>query len=124
MKTVKLEEMTIIELMEYWIKDWEQESPRLEHDKSHSSDWEDAVKKKIRASSVLTLLKALDVVHEDIDYLDVVTPMKDRIGLELVGDLYKNVERIEKSVQLLLKEHEHEPAKITIGQLNRMKGGL
>jgi len=119
----KLEEMTIIELMEYWTEDWKQESPKLE-DRGHYSKWATAVKKKTRTASILDLLKALDFTHTEIDYLEEITDMKARIGLELVGDLYEKVEQIEKSLQMLLKEHEHEPAKITVGQLNRLKGGI
>jgi len=38
--------------------------------------------------------------------------------------ILSRLDTIETSLNLLLKEHEGEPAKITIGQLNRLKNGL
>lgn len=38
--------------------------------------------------------------------------------------MLERFETIERSLKVLLKEHENEPAKITIGALNRLKGGL
>ena len=40
------------------------------------------------------------------------------------SDIFNNLRTIEKSVKVLLKETDDKPAKITIGQLNRLKGGL
>ena len=41
-----------------------------------------------------------------------------------IGLILERIGVIERSVSVLLKEHDHEPAKITIGQLNRLKGGM
>ncbi len=38
--------------------------------------------------------------------------------------IFDSLRTIEKSVKVLLKENENKPANITIGQLNRLKGGL
>jgi len=38
--------------------------------------------------------------------------------------IFDSLRAIEKSVKVLLKENENTPANITIGQLNRLKGGL
>ncbi len=38
--------------------------------------------------------------------------------------IFDSLRTIEKSVKVLLKENENQPANITIGQLNRLKGGL
>ena len=38
--------------------------------------------------------------------------------------ILERIETIERSISVILKEHENEPAKITIGQLNRLKRGL
>jgi len=38
--------------------------------------------------------------------------------------IIERIATIERSLSVLLKEHESEPAKITIGQLNRLKNGL
>ena len=40
------------------------------------------------------------------------------------SEIFDNIRAIETSVKVLLKEHENEPANITIGQLNRIKRGL
>lgn len=122
-KEKEMKDMSIIELMEFWIEDWNKEEPSLE-ESSISNQWSELVTKKIRGESVLTLLKVLDLAHEDIDYLEELWKIRKYIGEALVGDLYEKVEQIETSVKLLLKEHDLEPAKITVGQLNRLKGGV
>lgn len=38
--------------------------------------------------------------------------------------IQESIRVLENSVHLLLKEHDKEPAKITIGQLNKLKHGL
>ena len=40
------------------------------------------------------------------------------------SSILERIETIERSLSVLLKEHDKEPAKITIGQLNRLKHGL
>ena len=40
------------------------------------------------------------------------------------SEIFDSLRTIEKSVKILLKENEDTPANITIGQLNRLKGGL
>ncbi len=40
------------------------------------------------------------------------------------SSILERIETIERSISVLLKEHDKEPAKITIGQLNRLKRGL
>ena len=40
------------------------------------------------------------------------------------SSILERIETIERSLSVLLKEHENEPSKVTIGQLNRIKRGL
>ena len=40
------------------------------------------------------------------------------------SSILERIETMERSLTVLLKEHENEPAKVTIGQLNRIKRGL
>lgn len=40
------------------------------------------------------------------------------------SNIYEKIAAIEKTVIVLLKEKENEPANITVGQLNRLKGGI
>ena len=46
------------------------------------------------------------------------------LGVFPFSEIFDNLRVIEKSVKILLKENENKPANITIGQLNRLKGGL
>jgi len=40
------------------------------------------------------------------------------------SQIFEDLRAIEKSVKVLLKESENQPANITVGQLNRLKGGI
>ena len=46
------------------------------------------------------------------------------LGCYPFSEIFDNMRAIEKSVKVLLKENENKPANITIGQLNRLKGGI
>ena len=46
------------------------------------------------------------------------------LGVFPFSEIFDSLRVIEKSVKILLKEHENTSANITIGQLNRLKGGL
>ena len=116
--------MNIIELVEYWASEWEKDTPLFENDAVASNEWDTLIRKRTRSSSIKDLI---EVLHRcDADDLDNPTfwAVGEQLAQNLVGDLYEKFAVLEKSVQLLLKEHEHETAKITIGQLNRLKGGL
>ena len=121
--TKKLENMNLAELWKFWFKDWEQETPQLE-DPNMMRIWSKNVNRAIGESSLLELIQALHLTYEEIDYLEEEAAMREAVYKRICEGLEERVDTIEKSVQLLLKEHEHEAAKITIGQLNRLKGGL
>ena len=112
---------SIMELMEYWIKDWETETPALEN-MSHFREWEVCFKK---ATNKATVKEMIDVWHisDGID-LELLWDMHEKIGKRIVGDLYDKVDTIETSLKLLLKEFGDQPAKITVNQLNRLKSGV
>lgn len=119
---MNFEKMNLLELGEFWKKDWESESPKLENPNTMRM-WDNAVEFKKRTASELELLQFLHVVKDE-EYIETVSNVRHHFFLVICESLQEQVEIIEKSVQMLLKEHEHEPAKITVGQLNRLKGGI
>ena len=124
MKEKNMKDMTIIELMEYWISEWTKDEPLFENDAVASNEWDTLMRKRARNASLKDLIEVLHRCDADDFDNPTIWDIKTELGQHLVGDLYEKVEQIEKSVQMLLKEHEHEPAKITVGQLNRLKGGI
>jgi hypothetical protein len=114
--------MNLIELGEFWLKDWEKDSPKLE-DPNNMRNWENAVEAAKRAASELELLELLHMFKEE-DYIETIWNIKKHLTLRFTEMLEEKVRQIEKSVQVLLKEHDLEQANITIGQLNRLKGGI
>ncbi|MHC4547113.1 MAG: hypothetical protein ACYSYL_21815 [Planctomycetota bacterium] len=106
--------MNLIELGEFWLKDWEKDSPKLE---------DPTVEAAKRAASELELLELLHMFKEE-DYIETIWNIKKHLTLRFTEMLEEKVRQIEKSVQVLLKEHDLEQANITIGQLNRLKGGI
>lgn len=124
MSKVNFEKMNLKELWKFWIKDWEQEAPELENVDT-MCQWEKATDKRIGEATLFELIEANHIAYrEEIDYLEQMDYMHKRIFSLICESLEERVDVIEKSVKLLLKEHEQEPAKITIGQLNRLKGGV
>lgn len=120
---MSFKEMNLKELWQFWIKDWKQEAPTLENTLTMRK-WEDAINKAIERSSVLELIESLHITDTEIDYLEQVTYMRRAVFDYFCDSLQGQVNQIETSVKLLLKEHENEQADITIGQLNRLKNGI
>ena len=119
---MKFKDKKLLELAEFWNKDWETESPTLE-DTNTMRLWEQAINTAARESSELEMLQAL---HElkDIDYLGEIVNLRERFFESFAFSLLEEMKQLKISVEVLLKEHENEPARITIGQLNRLKRGI
>ena len=122
MEGKKIDKMDIIELLEYCVEGKKHE-PRLE-DRFHSIAWSENVRKRILDSSELTRLKALDVVYKDVEYLDEEIDIRDSIAESLVGDLYERVKLLETTVQLLMDELGGKQSKLSIKDINALKGGF
>jgi len=124
----KFKEMSLLELAEYWNKDWSKEEPELDND-TLMREWESAVPEKIRCASELEILQFLHELRE-VDYLDVIGKARDGLRESIVWELTEKLGRVEKSLKVLLKETEAEQiphdkrANITPAQLSRLKGGL
>ena len=119
----KIKDLSIIELMEFWTKDWATESPTLE-DLSNMRVWEEVFKYRSKRATIKDMIEVRHIADRaDMD-MPVLWDMGTMLAHAIAGDLYDTVETLTKSVQMLLKEHDKEPAKITMGQLNRLKGGL
>lgn len=114
--------MKLLELAEFWSQDGEKESPELNDDKTMRL-WEDAVNAISYASSDLEILQAL---HEfkDSDWLEEEDNLKQRFLESFAKDLLDEVKQLKTTVQVLLKQHEGEPANISVGELNDLKGGI
>jgi len=119
---MKFEKMSLAELGEFWMKDWEKESPKLE-DPNNMRNWDNAVENVKSSASELEMLQFLHMLKEEYD-VETVWNVREHLNLQFTEILQERLDQIEKSVKLLLKEHENEQANITIGQLNRLKGGI
>jgi 2-succinyl-5-enolpyruvyl-6-hydroxy-3-cyclohexene-1-carboxylate synthase len=117
------ENMSLKELWQFWFKDWEQDAPELENTDT-MREWEDATDKAIGNATTLELLEALHIVDKESEWLDQVADMRKKVFQHICEPLQEQVNQIEISVKLLLKELEDEQSSITIGKLNRLKGGI
>jgi len=119
---MKFKDKNLLELAEFWNKDWEKESPELE-DKNTMSLSDEAINAVACGSSEMELLQALHELKTE-EYVETIYDLRSTFFERFASLLLEEVKELRTSVEVLLKEHENEPAKITIGQLNRLKGGL
>ena len=119
---MKFKDKKLLELAKFWIEDWKKESPTLEDPKKMRL-WDNALIDANRKSSEMEMLQAL---HEfrDEDYIESIWAIRESFFDAFANSLIEEVKELRTSVEVLLKEHEIDPARITIGQLNRLKGGI
>ena len=113
-----LNEMTLLELAEYWNKD----KPELEQD-SVMREWTKSVNAGLFSASELECLQFL---HElkDVDYIDEIVKVRDSFREFVNYELSERVDKLEESVKVLLKHLGSSLANITVEELNRERGGL
>ena len=119
---MKFKKMNLLELVEFWNKDWQKETAELENVDTMRS-WDTAVNAVASESSELEILQALHSLKSE-EYVETVYDLKLEFFERFASLLIEEVKELRISVEVLLKEHETEPARITIGQLNRLKGGI
>lgn len=120
---MEFKKMSLKELWQFWLKDWEQDAPKLE-DTNTMREWEIVTDKAIDKATLYELIEALHISEKEFYYHDQLMNMRKAVFKYICEELEDRVDTIEKSVRLLLKEHEDQAANITIGQLNRLKGGV
>ena len=120
----EMKEMSIIELMEYWQTEWSKDAPLFENDRVASNTFDYLMKEKARTSTFKELIEVLHMCDEGDFDNPTFWEVRSILSRDIVGSLYDDVEQMKKSVKVLLKENEDKPANITIGQLNRLKGGI
>ena len=119
---MEFKDKNLLELAKFWNKDWEKESPELENVDTMRL-WDKAVNAAACESSELELLQALHELKSE-EYVEMAYDLRHTFFEHFASLLLEEVKELRTSVEVLLKEHENEPAKITMGQLNRLKGGV
>ena len=131
-KKTEFGNMTYAELRKWW----------QDHDDEWSSgipDWSDdyfislerTAKKEFPSMNLMQLNEIWETMEEgeyetigDICLIEMmnqepIISLKDRIDEQ--NDL---IAKLQTTIEVLLKQHENEPATIKVGQLNRLKGGI
>lgn len=115
-------EMNLLELIEFWYEDEKKEKPELQIEERMDL-WISAYDAAVLKSSELEMLQALHNLKES-EWVHDKNTLKKRFIDCFTADLLEEVKQLKTTVALLLKQHEGEPANISVHELNDLKGGL
>ncbi|MBD3405682.1 MAG: hypothetical protein GF411_06070 [Candidatus Lokiarchaeota archaeon] len=97
-----------------------------EVDKRTSRDYNiflQKLKKSLLSATIEDMIKA-HAMFQPHDIIDAEFIILETLKEVFLLEIRERVDEIENSVMVLLKEHEHTQSIITVGQLNRLRGGL
>jgi hypothetical protein len=114
-------EKSLPELAEFYVKDLNKPNPTLVAE-DVAEEWNNAMRQAIFTASLKDKIEYLHIIQEMENY-DIEKPVYDAIREELMDDVIGRLDQLEKTVYVLLKQHENDSANISVGQLNRLKGG-